>query len=51
MLGYYYEEARRFTMDLEQRVADRTEQLEREHHRAVALLSITSELISTLNID
>lgn len=45
------EESRRLNEDLEQRVHERTEQLEREHHFMQALLRISTELSASLDLD
>ncbi|NPA92981.1 MAG: GAF domain-containing protein [Chloroflexi bacterium] len=46
-----YETTRRFTEELEARVADRTAELQREHHRAQTLLRIIGELSASLDLD
>jgi PAS domain S-box-containing protein len=46
-----FEETRRLTEELEQRVAERTEQLGREHQRAQTLLQIMHELSVSLDLD
>lgn len=46
-----FEETRQLTMELEERVNERTSQLEREHQRTVALLRIITELSSTLDLE
>ncbi len=46
-----YAETTRLTEELEHRVAMRTEQLEREHHRTQSLLQIMRELSSSLDVD
>ena len=46
-----YETTRRFTEELEARVAARTEELQREHHRAQTLLQIIGELSASLDLD
>ena len=46
-----FAQTRQLTQDLEQRVEERTEQLEREHHRAQALLRIMRELSASLDLD
>jgi PAS domain S-box-containing protein len=40
-----------YTLELEQRVSERTEQVEREHRRIQTLLSITTELSASLDLD
>ncbi|PKO17723.1 MAG: hypothetical protein CVU39_04370 [Chloroflexi bacterium HGW-Chloroflexi-10] len=44
-------ETRSLTEDLEKRVEERTAQMMREHHNAQTLLSITTELSASLDID
>ena len=46
-----YAETKLLTADLEQRVADRTVELRREHQNTNILLRITSELSASLDID
>ncbi len=46
-----YAETIRLTEDLEQRVDERTEQLDREHKRAQSLLRIMRELSASLDLD
>jgi PAS domain S-box-containing protein len=46
-----YEEVSRFTGELERRVEERTEDLERERDRISALLRITSELSTSLDLE
>jgi len=46
-----YAQTRQFTEELEQRVAERTGQLEQEHNRAQALLNIMRELSASLDLD
>jgi PAS domain S-box-containing protein len=46
-----FEESRRLNEDLEQRVADRTEELAREHQFTQTLLRISTELSSSLDLD
>ncbi|MBI3158099.1 MAG: GAF domain-containing protein [Chloroflexi bacterium] len=46
-----FEESRRLNEQLEQRVRERTEQLEREHHFMQALLRISTELSASLDLD
>ncbi len=46
-----FEETRRFTEELEQRVAERTEELAREHEFSQTLLRISTELSSSLDLD
>lgn len=46
-----YEQAQRSSQELEQRVAERTEELAREHELTEALLRITAELASSLDLD
>jgi GAF domain-containing protein len=46
-----FAETQRLTEELEQRVADRTEQLGREHKRAQTLLNIMQELSASLDLD
>jgi len=46
-----YAASRRFTEELEARVAERTRQLQREHHRAQTLLRIITELSASLDLD
>lgn len=46
-----YEETRALTRDLERRVAERTADLERERDRVEALLRVTSELSTSLDLD
>jgi PAS domain S-box-containing protein len=47
----HFVEARRLTLELEQRVAERTEQLGREHQRTQTLLQIMQELSASLDLD
>ncbi len=46
-----FEQAQRASQELEQRVAERTEELAREHELTEALLRITAELASSLDLD
>ena len=46
-----FEETRRLTEELEQRVAERTEELAREHRRIQTLLRIMQELSASLDLD
>ncbi len=46
-----YAASRRFTEELEARVADRTRRLQQEHHRAQTLLRIITELSASLDLD
>ncbi len=46
-----FAETRRLTEELEQRVAERTEQLGREHQRSQTLLKIMQELSASLDLD
>jgi len=46
-----FSETRRLTYELEQRVAERTEQLGHEHHRAQTLLQVMQELSASLDLD
>ena len=46
-----YAEMRSLTEDLERRVAERTQELTREHQRAQLLLRIITELASSLDLD
>lgn len=46
-----FAETRRLTAELEKRVAERTEQLGREHQRAQTLLRIMQELSASLDLD
>ncbi|MGD8454831.1 MAG: GAF domain-containing protein [Anaerolineales bacterium] len=46
-----YEESRRLNEELEQRVAERTEELGREHQFTQTLLRISTELSSSLDLD
>jgi signal transduction histidine kinase len=46
-----YEQAQRSSQELEQRVTERTEELAREHELTEALLRITAELASSLDLD
>jgi PAS domain S-box-containing protein len=46
-----YAETRRLTEELEQRVAERTEQLGREHQRSQTLLRVMQELSASLDLD
>ena len=46
-----FNETRRLTEELEQRVAERTEQLGREHQRIQTLLRIMQELSASLDLD
>jgi PAS domain S-box-containing protein len=46
-----YAETRSLTQDLEQRVVERTVELERAHHRAETLLRIISELSTSLDLE
>jgi PAS domain S-box-containing protein len=46
-----FEETRRFNEELEQRVAERTEELRREHQFSQTLLRISTELSSSLDLD
>lgn len=46
-----FEETRRLTEDLEARVVERTDQLEREHQRTRILLDIMTELSASLDMD
>lgn len=46
-----YSQTRQLTAELEMRVEERTEQLEREHLRAQALLRIMQELSASLDLD
>ena len=46
-----YAASRRFTEELEARVAERTRQLQQEHHRAQTLLRIITELSASLDLD
>ncbi|MBN1666367.1 MAG: GAF domain-containing protein [Anaerolineales bacterium] len=46
-----FAETRRLTAELEHRVAERTEQLGREHQRAQTLLRIMQELSASLDLD
>jgi PAS domain S-box-containing protein len=46
-----YDESRRLNEELEQRVVERTEELEREHQFTQTLLRISTELSSSLDLD
>ncbi|MBN2503593.1 MAG: GAF domain-containing protein [Anaerolineales bacterium] len=46
-----FEETRRFTEELEQRVAERTTEVQVEHQRARTLLQISNELSASLDLD
>jgi GAF domain-containing protein len=46
-----FTESLRFTEELEQRVAERTEDVAREHQRASTLLRISTELSASLDLD
>jgi signal transduction histidine kinase len=46
-----YEQAQRSSQELEERVTERTEELAREHELTEALLRITAELASSLDLD
>jgi PAS domain S-box-containing protein len=46
-----FEETQRFNEELEQRVSERTEELQREHHLSQTLLRISTELSSSLDLD
>ncbi len=46
-----FEEARRFNEELEQRVAERTAELERQHSASRVMLQISNELSSSLDLD
>ncbi len=46
-----FEQTRQSSEELERRVADRTQELELEHERSEALLRITAELASSLDLD
>lgn len=46
-----YEESRRLNEELERRVVERTEELEREHQFTQTLLRISTELSSSLDLD
>ncbi|MFN2235439.1 MAG: ATP-binding protein, partial [Anaerolineales bacterium] len=46
-----YAKTRHLTEELEQRVAERTEQLRHQHHRTQTLLQIMQELSSSLDLD
>jgi len=46
-----FERAQRSSQELEQRVAERTDELAREHELTEALLRITAELASSLDLD
>ncbi len=46
-----YSQTRQLTSELEERVEERTLQLEKEHHRAQSLLRIMQELSASLDLD
>ncbi len=49
--AHLYETTRRFSEELEARVAERTQELQQEHHRAQTLLRIITELSASLDLD